>query len=591
MKYLILLSFIFFSYNSFSCNRPIDGSKVMVFVDTNFSDQEIETAKKAACQRGEKFQVVPRNYTDYSREIRLLEEKRRSLSKCQQNCTDLSNEVNTIQRGIQEKRSQEGSIADLLRKEMDEIKKQGNSKVTNFILSGHDGGGRFGGHKGSITRDELKNVMSSFSDINDVSTLMLLGCYTGVQQEMYAWKGIFPEVRMIGGYDGSAPLSDRPLGHNYLEDLLREESGILEQAGAVKLNRFMEQNIRGLSSMNTAVYAEIKCEENGGDLQGFYYGSETGRRFSPLDSNQCMKNAAEIQELQAKFEKLHSGEVEPPSNPSDESIRSIYERSRRLEHCISVVDADLDVNALFNLRFYRDVKDSFSRFYEKEIKFTDETLRSLDPGFLGNLITEELRKIEQLEEEFNKEMIDLAADPKLFGERLAKNIEDVQQEKSQLEGSLESLFDKINQDFTYRPTPEEDASLAKLKDLDERLFHLNLKRRNAKDISTLKILNSKNIKRRKEALLNAQLSIENTGIWAPTKENLEKFSRKDLRDNLHKIHGLLSSDVLPYNKAMPLRWMKESIERHLISFANPFSWHERSSIVERPSHVVAMELE
>ena len=50
-----------------ACNVKTDPKKVMLFVDTNNSEQEIETTKKAACSRGMRLMVVPKNYLEYGK--------------------------------------------------------------------------------------------------------------------------------------------------------------------------------------------------------------------------------------------------------------------------------------------------------------------------------------------------------------------------------------------------------------------------------------------------------------------------------------------------------------------------------------------
>lgn len=89
MKYLIL-PLLLTSLNALACASKIDESKVMLFVDTNFSDLEIATATKAACQRGEKLVVVPRNYKDYTNQIKNVEALIKKLSSCKVNCEKLS---------------------------------------------------------------------------------------------------------------------------------------------------------------------------------------------------------------------------------------------------------------------------------------------------------------------------------------------------------------------------------------------------------------------------------------------------------------------------------------------------------------------
>lgn len=57
-KYLILVALLCYSVQSFACNRSIDNQSVILFVDANNSPREIESARSAACERGENLVVV-----------------------------------------------------------------------------------------------------------------------------------------------------------------------------------------------------------------------------------------------------------------------------------------------------------------------------------------------------------------------------------------------------------------------------------------------------------------------------------------------------------------------------------------------------
>ena len=47
------------TWADYKCNRKIDKSKVVVFVDTRNSVLEVADAQKAACERGESFKRLP----------------------------------------------------------------------------------------------------------------------------------------------------------------------------------------------------------------------------------------------------------------------------------------------------------------------------------------------------------------------------------------------------------------------------------------------------------------------------------------------------------------------------------------------------
>lgn len=586
MKFLIL-PLLLISANALACANKIDESKVMLFVDTNFSDLEVETAKKAACQRGEKLMVVPRNYKEYSAPIRNMEAVLKKLKSCKQNCEPIAEEYQKAYENILSKREADFTFKKELAKELAEIKKN-NGRISNFIMSGHDGGGSFGGYKGTLSRSEIAQVMNEFQDINDVSTLMLLGCYTGVQNEIVHWKGIFPKVKMIGGYDGSAPLSDKPMGHYYLEDLLVKEKKLLQQADEKKINDYVKANIRGLSSMNTAVYVEPACSED--QELAMYYGSTTTKKFSKFDLSQCAKSAGILNQITLKFSNFDSGEVEPPKDPSDPSIKTVYDQARSLEHCIQQLEIPLDVNALFNLRFYDAVKTNFANFYKNEVDQVAAILKSDQSSleFLEKDIEDQIANIEEYAKKIVTDNEKLAKDPEGYFRDLKMRVEQDNRELNAMLSEKRDILNKLH-DPSYNASFEETQLFNRYNELKQRIAEDSMAFFYQTDPGQLATINSYKVSQRVAELNMSKENIKKlkqNEIWLPTAENLKNKSRKELRDNLFRIDSVLTINSLPRKTRLALEWIKNAENMHLIHFQNPFSWHEVTAQVESPVYWV-----
>src|SRR5690606_37860735 len=140
--------------------------------------------------------VIPRNFKEYTAPIKNVEAALNKLKGCKQNCEKLAEDYQKAFEQVLSKRPTDFTFKKELEKELAEIKRN-NGRVSNFIHSGLRGGATFSGHKGISDRSEIADVLSQYKDINDTSTLMLLRCYTGVQNEILHWKGIFTMVRMI----------------------------------------------------------------------------------------------------------------------------------------------------------------------------------------------------------------------------------------------------------------------------------------------------------------------------------------------------------------------------------------------------------
>jgi len=589
VKFLIFV-LTFVSIKSWACTQKVDESKVMLFVDTNFSDLEIETAKRAACLRGEKLVVVPKTYKQYTAQIRQIETKLNAVKRCRQNCDAVSKEYADAQMELLKKREEEGSLKELIKKELEDTRKS-NAKVTNFLLSGHDGGGNFGGYKGSVSREDISDIMNEFADINDVSTLMLLGCYTGVQKEIVNWKGIFPKVRMIGGYDGSAPLSDKPMGHHYLEDLLTKEKSLLQQADEKQLNQYVKANIRGLHSMHSAVYLEPSCSEEE-ESNAMYYGSLTNKKFSSFDLNQCMSKAKVINSVKTQYMKFDSGEVEPPKSPSDPAIKTVYDQARSLEHCFEQLDVPVNVNSLFNLRFYEAVKENFATFYKSELEIAESALKDIQVEQLIAELDDELAKVEQHEKKVDEENEVIRKDPESYFINLESKIKLAEWELDQMLDDSKK-FEQLNkiQNPSYPANFEEEMLYDRYVQLKEEISEHRSKINYKNNPDLLIAVNRLKAQQRRNDLLSNKENIKllkDKQIWLPNSDNLKKYSRKELRDNIHKMSGILSSKSLPRKTRLALRWAVDAQQEHLIHFQNPFEWHEVTVTVTPPERKITM---
>jgi hypothetical protein len=384
MRKLITTVCLFSSFSVFACDKPINPQKIILFVDTNNSEPEIQTAKKAACARGEKLMVVPQNYLEYGKYTKAVQAAEKAYMSCVTRGANCQAEEKKSSDAYQEMYKfiySQPTIANGVEATMKEIQAQG-AKLKNVTISGHDGGGHFGGYKGGISRRDLDNIMANFQDINEVGSVMLLGCYTGVQHEISAWRGIFPDARLIGGYDGSAPLSDKPAGHQYFEDLMVKEAQLTRQADQSRINSYVANNIRAVSLLNAAIYVNPVCE-NPEEAVGYYFASgQRAKRFQPVQTTECDRMRPQIRQMSERFRLYNDGVIEPPVDPSTGELRELYSQARAIEHCIFNDDSGMNVSQLFNLRFYDGVKKSFANYFKDDLAEVEEILKTVTPESL-----------------------------------------------------------------------------------------------------------------------------------------------------------------------------------------------------------------
>lgn len=279
------------------------------------------------------------------------------------------------------------------------------SSIETIIISGHDGGGQFSGEKGSLSRYNIGSIAAENEEFkNSVRTVILLGCYTTVISQVNDWKSIFPNVDIIAGFDGAAPLSERPQGHKYLKELLNGEKELIGVKDIKKLNKI-------IPSVNQPGFkpAISFCEEDDNKAQTIYHYSSQTKKLQSLKERlkECIDNYNEIKEAASFVRKLKEGVIDQTNSPV--KISHYYRMARNYEDCYQLIDSkrswelpqgitskDILINNDDYLRliYINKVKENFSRFHKNEFK---ELKRVLGIKESQNLVTAK-RTIPTLEE-------------------------------------------------------------------------------------------------------------------------------------------------------------------------------------------------
>lgn len=599
MKKLILAGTLLFPFSllaNTNCPKKVDPNKVMLFVDTNNSEIEIKTSEKAACERGERLVVVPKNYQEYKKYTDKLHDAEKKVKRCVStqgaNCTELEENYSKTQMELSKFVSAQPSIGTGIREAMSEIK-ESNSKLQVFTISGHDGGGSFGGNKGNFSRHELSEIMKDYQSLNETTSVLLLGCYTGVQNEIYAWKSIFPSARLIAGYDGSAPLADRPQGHQYITDILLKEKQLLQNADEKKLTSFTRNNIKSLNQLHAAMY--LNCD----DENEFYYGSDGSKKaFKPFNTKECFEKKDEIKALAQEVSKYQMGILEPPLNTQGE-LRQLYNKARRYEHCLQLIEVDLHVNNLFNLLFYQGVKESFASFYKDDLAEAESILADLDGEMILQNLTKSLGPQEEEIEKIKAELELMEKSPEIYLAQEKKKLEEFQLLKDQLMSapsfaSIKDMIDPVSGDLidSKEATLEQYEQLTAVRkainNLLDQTQQYTWKKNNLSEAIKYQQGNLAFAEQKYKGQLatiesfKESMASKKNPIWVPTHAQLSKRSRAETLKNIHNIHGLLSVQGLPEKQRKALEWIQQVKTNHLVSFINPFSWHEYTGRVEAP---------
>ena len=617
MKKLLALSVVLFSTSIWAqCANKIDNSKVMLFVDTNESEMEISTAEKAACQRGQKLVVVPKAHKEYKKYV----EKQKQLSKMAEDCfvkynnnyeqaqkacnTQLTNFQQALMQ-FEDFKKKQPPYNEQIRSELENVRKNKGS-LENFMISGHDGGGHFGGAKQSFSKQEVASIMRDFKDVNKVKSLMLLGCYTGVQREVIDWQTTFPDVRLIGGYDGSAPLANRPQGHNYLYDLLTKEKMLTTTADQKKLEAIVKNNIRSLNELNAAMFLKPMCSDPN-DEKTYYYGKVGATKvLRPFDLQECVKAKQKLLDLKDRLDKYDSGEIEPPKNTASGELRDIYNQSRSHEHCSQVIGDVLESNKVFGLLFHEGMKNNFADYYDEEMKEAEGIFKEMNLTDVIKASEQGLADFEKMVKDQEADLKLMESDPKAYEAKIEKQYKEeldaykeeikdpkykslleklpylkMEEKASNLTVTSTSGINYINPPPTEL-TPEEQKLLQVLNERSYKITNPKYELESFKESSTFYLETKKqNLGQMKNGLEMQKLAVNKLrvedplkGLWIPTKKNLEGKSRKEILENQHLLNGVLSLPFMPVKQRTALSWVNSTVANRLQMMDNPFSWHE-----------------
>jgi len=264
---------------------------------------------------------------------------------------------------------------DQLTSELENIRRQ-HIVISSVVFSGHDGGGFFSGHDGTIESFQVNRIMRDFPDIAaSVKTLVLRGCYSATLnqvQEGSSWRQAFPNLHLIAGWEGRAPSSERQSSKEYVEDILTLAPQLVAAADATQVTRLYRQ-IGLYDTTHNAAWIRT-CQDS------FYMRSEDAAHnrdpFSFSDmSSLCSSKRSEFEEkkqiIESYFYAVDDAHQNPPSNTSSSELRSAYSMLRQWEHCLkpeylgALADSPmLNPDMIIRLIFFKNVAGNFARLMD-----------------------------------------------------------------------------------------------------------------------------------------------------------------------------------------------------------------------------------
>jgi hypothetical protein len=403
-KFLIIIIALS-SFNVFAC-RNVDRStkETIIMYDLNYIFQEVEAARKAACEKGKKFIVLPHGYETHKKNGLLREKIYRNNSWAQKSCRGTSPEA---KRKCSKNMRIYKETADILRAEQrllpelskDSVKKSlekmagENLEINSIVLSGHDGSGSFYGKAGRTDKRALITALNlAYKDkdhlLDNLNSVYLWGCYTSTRGEVNAWSKLVDSLKVVAGFSGSGPSIGKEASNDSLYDIMTSEDDFyaLESAKDVERNLL---SIKGINYLLSGIYLKT-CNEKEFYLRRFKDPNNRKRTIHEFDENfmsehYCKKDSTKKaqKELYDEFMQYFDGKLPIPKDTQNGALRRIYNSARANSFCREQVSDKrylLDPDKVGLLLFFEGVKENF---YDSFKAVIDEAAKELEKAPLS----------------------------------------------------------------------------------------------------------------------------------------------------------------------------------------------------------------
>ena len=327
-----------------------DDANIILFLDLNDVRNEINCASHAACANGQKLVVIPtavqkREVRRLNLELGQIETQLRHADRCT-TCPNRESEISRLAPQLEQMNARiQNYVANLMQEKLRGYS-QANRKVTNFIVSGHDGGGNFGGSSGQIHSSKIKEVFAQFPNLRDgVRSVLAWGCYTTAPRMVKdEWLAAFPKVDFIGGFDRKGPLSTQSASYELMNSVLRKENQIRQSRTNQALGAALD-SLKYVGHVNAAFFIKgAACNSGAERTHNLYYrhrfDANSPKRITDFDQlyRECQgKTEMLSKKADETYSKYLSCEIplaDAGSSGTTYPLRAYYEQLRDSEHCI-----------------------------------------------------------------------------------------------------------------------------------------------------------------------------------------------------------------------------------------------------------------
>jgi hypothetical protein len=388
----------------------------ILFIDMNENTQEVAAAQAAAKERGETLVVIPNIPTDvrarldqlktqeqpyldkegvlvqqgeelYKQQVKIKNPSASETAAYQAKLDTLSKESTAI---LAQATPFDNQIQAILNTDtyhvtaakIDQLLTQYDQQGKQFdsiVLSSHHVAYFYSDYGSNLEEGDLTALIAAHPKQQaGIASVYFWGCYNGSAPTMMAWKGTFPNAKVMVGWDGLAPEEHRAIDEDLLKDLLIKEQGVSQMADAQKM---------------LAEYKSIPgVQESSGAFANFcaqlWVGPGGVQNLGKMKCNQDYLDKVTATASTA-FSAYYNATNQPggsvtidtrtdysdvPVNRDDSALRTAYSQLREVEDCPGMGPMKAEVPDILNLIYFKTIEKNFQVYFGADITKANKLL-------------------------------------------------------------------------------------------------------------------------------------------------------------------------------------------------------------------------
>jgi hypothetical protein len=251
----------------------------------------------------------------------------------------------------------------------------GSRIFDKIIISGHNGLGDFYGDTGSLSIAELEKLLEQFPRLrSNAQSLFLWGCYTTTPYKVTSlWQVLFPNAKIIAGYNGMSARSDSSANIRYLGDLL----SIVEPLGESDNTQEVIDKINAIPKIENLNFAVFQKQTN------TYVSKKFNGDIAEAQSQNCRSAESKIESSRRIFECYYFANLpnceNVPANEHQSELRSTYNFLQAVDGCNDRSQGELmSTSVTIRLIKFRNILKNFAFFYGDKLKEANTILTELN---------------------------------------------------------------------------------------------------------------------------------------------------------------------------------------------------------------------